>query len=261
MELGPFTFWELLTCVVVVSVLVSVVGVWYSHRRLSGRVSEGHNDVIVPIYATAGVIYAVLLAFIVIAVWEAFTASTENVADEASALATMYRQSVALPNPERGALREELRTYTDAVIGREWKEQEHGGTSSAARTAIVNMYRTVGDQPSRVLSNPVNVQVLQEIGTVASDRNKRTLSSQENLPWVLWLALIVGDVVLIVMSFLLYMSNAWMHAICAALVAAMTGVLLFITLVLNHPFQGKLGIRPDAFEHSAKLYDQVDQNP
>ena len=85
MELGPFTFWELLTCVVVVSVLVSVVGVWYSHRRLSGRVSEGHNDVIVPIYATAGVIYAVLLAFIVIAVWEAFTASTENVADEASA--------------------------------------------------------------------------------------------------------------------------------------------------------------------------------
>ena len=35
-----------------------------------------------------------------------------------------------------------------------------------------------------------------------------------------------------------------MHEICAALVAAMTGVLRFITLVVNHPFQWKLGIRP-----------------
>lgn len=257
MELGPFTFWELLTGIVVVSVLAAVVGVWYSHRRLSGRVGEGHNEVVVPIYATAGVIYAVLLAFIVIVVWEQFTAATENVADEASALATMYRETVALPDPERGKLRKEVREYTEAVMGPEWKLQAHGGASPVARAEVVDMYRTVGNQTSRLLSNPVNQQVLQEIGIVAADRNKRTLASEENLPWVLWLGLIVGDVVLVVMSFLLYMSNAWIHAVCVALVAAMTGVLLFTTLVLNHPFEGKLGIRPHAFEHSVTVFNQV----
>src|SRR5947199_9217529 len=123
MELLHFTFWELLTGIVVVSVLAAVVGVWYSHRRLSGRVGEGHIEVVVPIYATAGVIYAVLLAFIVIVVWEQFTAATENVADEASALATMYRETVALPDPERGKLRKEVRDYTEAVMGPEWKLQ------------------------------------------------------------------------------------------------------------------------------------------
>lgn len=261
MELGPFTFWELLSLIVLVSVLLSVVGVWYSHRRLKGQVGEGHNDVIVPIYATAGVIYAVLLAFIVIVVWEQFTTSTENVADEASALATIYRQTVAVPDPERNELRTELREYTDAVIGPEWALQEHGGTSPVARKAIVDIYHTLGNQPPRVLANPADQQFLQEMAIVASDRNKRTLASEENLPWVLWLGLIVGDVVLIVMSLFLYMSNAWLHALSAALVAAMTGVLLFITLVLNHPFEGKLGIKPHAFEHSEQVFTQVDDQP
>ena len=146
-ELGPFTFWELLILIVAATVLLAAVGVWLMHRRLHGRVTEGHNDVLVPIYATAGVIYAVLLAFIVIAVWEQFTAAKQNVIDEASALTTMYRETTAMPDPERTALRTLVRGYTEAVAGPEWKVQQHGGTSPIARQDIEQMYRNLGQQP------------------------------------------------------------------------------------------------------------------
>ena len=44
-------------------------------------------------FATVGVLYAVLLAFAVIVVWEKFSDAENNVAQEAGAAATIYRLS------------------------------------------------------------------------------------------------------------------------------------------------------------------------
>ena len=47
---------------------VAALGVWVMRRLVKGHVAEGHNDVLVPIFLTAGTIYAVFLAFVVVAV-------------------------------------------------------------------------------------------------------------------------------------------------------------------------------------------------
>ena len=94
---------------------------------------------------------------------------------------------------------------------------------------------------------------------MASDRSKRTLQSDEELPWVLWLGLILGGIVVVVMTSFLYMENPRPHAIISSLLAAMIGVLLFITLVLDHPFRGLLSIKPDPFEHAVSIYSSLDQ--
>jgi hypothetical protein len=258
-ELGPFTFWELLILTVVTTTLIGGAAVWLVHDRLRGKVSEGHNDVVVPIYATAGVIYAVLLAFIVIAVWEQYTAAKENVVDEASALTTMYREATAMPPTESSALRELVRGYTEAVAGPEWKAQQHGATSPVARQDLEQMYRNLGQQPPGIASSAINTQFLDELGVVASDRTKRTLESDEQLPWVLWLGLIMGGIVVVVMTAFLYMENARPHAALSSVLAAMIGVMLFITLVLDHPFRGKIGIDPGPFEHATSVYASLDQ--
>jgi hypothetical protein len=258
-ELGPFTFWELLILIVAATVALAVASVWFMHRRLQGRVSEGHNDVMVPVYATVGVIYAVLLAFLVIAVWEQYSAATENVIDEASVLTTMYRETTAMPGPERATLRMAVRSYTEAVAGPEWKVQANGGTSPIARQDIEVMYRTLGEQPPQLASSAISSDFLKELGVVASDRSKRTVQSAEELPWVLWLGLILGGLVVVVMTSFLYMGSTRAHAAVSGLLAVMIGVLLFITLVLDHPFRGDLGIKPDAFEHAVSIYGALDQ--
>jgi hypothetical protein len=229
------------------------------HRRLHKRVSEGHNDMVVPIYATAGVIYAVLLAFLVIVVWEQFSTAEGNVVDEASALSTMYRETTAMPPAERSALRALVRGYTEAVDGPEWKAQRTGGTSPVARQDLEQMYRQIGLQAPGVASSAISTQFLDELGVVASDRSKRTLQSEEQLPWVLWFALIFGGIVVIVMTSFIYMDNPRPHAVLASLLGAMIGVLLFITLVLDQPFRGALGIKPEPFEHAVSLYTDLDQ--
>lgn len=256
-EFGPFTFWELLTLIVAATAILGSLGVVFVHRRLEGHVGESHNEVVIPMYATAGVIYAVLLAFIVIAVWEQYTAAKDTVSSEASALTTLYRETAGIPPPLQGRLRSLLRDYTESVVRVEWKAQARGGTSPAARKDLIEVYAALGKLPASA-STSVTQGFVADFSTMAASRTKRTLASEDRLPWLLWVGLIAGALVVMAMTWFLYMDSVRLHAGLSGAVAVLVGLLLFTTLVLDRPFSGKLGIKPDAFEHAIQVYDSVD---
>ena len=52
-----------------ICVIYAAVGVVVVRKLMQGKVREGHNDTIAPMFATAGVIYAVLLGFLVVVGW------------------------------------------------------------------------------------------------------------------------------------------------------------------------------------------------
>src|SRR5258708_6808985 len=127
-ELGPFSFWELLVLIVGGSALLGGIGVWVAHRLMGrrGRLGEDHNSVLIPRHTVAAVIYSVLLAFIVIAVWQQYSEVKGNVASEASTLATMYRETQGMPIGERTELRRLSRQYTESVVDPEWAAPRPG---------------------------------------------------------------------------------------------------------------------------------------
>jgi hypothetical protein len=86
--------------------LYAMAGVFVSRKLLHGRVRKGHNDVCVPVFLNAGVLFAVLLGFMVIAVWESYDAARVNVATEAISLVPLYRSSGNLPPEAGGPIRE-----------------------------------------------------------------------------------------------------------------------------------------------------------
>src|SRR5579863_9246746 len=109
--------WVLIAVLIVGgAILYAVAGVSLGRRLMRRHIAEGHNDVLVPIFLTAGVIYAVLLAFMVIAMWENYDNAKANTAEEASLLVPLYRQSEAM-SPEKGAeMRHLIREYAEGVV-------------------------------------------------------------------------------------------------------------------------------------------------
>jgi hypothetical protein len=252
--------WTLALGVIGFSIVYAFVGVLAGRRVTRSRVKEGHNDVLVPIFLTSGTIYAVLLAFLVIAVWESYGAAKDNAAEEASTLATLYRQTNGLPDKQQLQLRDLLREYTEAVAKQEWPIQAAtGGASPAARKALGDIYRTYRTMDPKVAASPIAVEFLQTMRVVAADRNRRTLQAGEQLPGVLWLGLILGGLIVIGMSFLLYMDTSWPQVTITVLMSALIGTLLFITLLFNRPFNGPLGISADSYEHSLSVFQSVEQ--
>jgi len=242
----------------------AALGVVLCRRRLRGRVREGHNEVLVGIFLNAGVLFAVLLAFMVIAVWESYETAKSTVATEAATLVTLYRTTYGLP-PETGdKLRSMARDYAKAVVEDEWPTQAAAREgSSVARKAIGSMFRAFGDSTISIDVKKANPFICQAFMTAVTEvtaaRNQRNIQAHESLPWVMWLAAIGGAFIVISMSCYLYMEAQRPHVLMAAAMAALIGTLLFTCQIMNHPFRGPLAIHPEPFETTLRVFQEVDR--
>ncbi len=226
---------------------------------LKERVQKGHNEVLAAIFLAAGTIYAVLLAFVVIAVWEAYDAANANASEEASTLATMYRQTAGMPPDEQREMRRLLREYTNAVVTQEWEVQAKTGEASPiARHLIAGIYRVYGKLTPTEAAAPISVEFLRTFSIVAADRNRRTLEAEESLPRILWFVLLLGAAIVIAMTFFLYMEVFSLHYVLSSAMALVIGMLLIMTYLLDRPFTGPLAVDASSFEHSLGVYDSVD---
>ncbi len=246
------------------TVVVTSLAVVVVRRMMRRHVAEGHNDVLVPIFLTAGTIYAVFLAFLTVAVWESYDAAHANVADEASSLATLYRESAGMDVAAAGELRGLIREYTEAVIHAEWSVQAaSGGASPKAREAGLAMFRLFRQLPPAVRLGDAAIDgaALALMTRIQDDRNKRTLEAGESMAPIMWVVSIGSAILIVGMTCLLYMDRLWPHMLMSSLMAGMVCTLLCMTFVLSRPFNGPLALQPDAFEHSLGVYASVDGTP
>ena len=114
---GVFGLWVTLALTLVVAIAVALGFLWLSKRTLGENVGPTHNPSLSPFLTVVGLVFGALLGFTVVVAWEQFSSAEANVAHEASTLTTMYRQTVAMPDPQRTQLRQQLRKYAEAVSG------------------------------------------------------------------------------------------------------------------------------------------------
>jgi Protein of unknown function (DUF4239) len=240
----------------------ALLGVISVRRLVCRGGGAGHNDVCSAIFQTGGTVYAVFLAFLVVAVWEAHDAADANVADEASILCTLYRGSTAMESKSGGELRSLIRRYTHAVIDDEWSRQARdGGVSDKARASGLAMFRLFGAlmPETRQNDNAVDQMELSLIAQIQADRNKRTLQAEESLSPLIWAAAAANGFMVLVLSFFLEADRLWVHIALSGVLAVMVATLLGVVFILDRPFGGLMPLQPDAFVHSLGVYDSVDR--
>jgi hypothetical protein len=239
----------------------ATTGVWLGRRLLPSRLTDGHHEVLVALFQTGGTLHAVFLAFLVVAVWQSYDAARANVAEEASALATLYRATTGMEPNAGKELRKLLREYVEAVIQDEWVIQaETGGASARARAAGLAMYRLFGKEDPAVRQEDaaIDAAALEIISQIQSDRNKRTLEAEQSLPPIIWLAAIGSGTIVLSMSFLLFSHHVALQMILTSIIASTIALLLCITFVLGRPFFGPMALQPGPFGHSLEVFDAVD---
>jgi nitrate/nitrite transporter NarK len=96
--------------------IAAVIGLAVVQRLVPVTTRKEHNDVAGFIYAVIGVIYAVLLALVVIAVWEDFGRARDTVEGEANAAAEIFWYAHSLPEPEGHHVPELVRSYAEEVV-------------------------------------------------------------------------------------------------------------------------------------------------
>jgi hypothetical protein len=251
--------WSFLVGVVAASVLLAVGSVWLASKTGQRPDAKEESVSLSPFLSTVALVYGALLGFTVVVAWEQFSSAEANVTNESSTLATMYRQTVSLTAPEQTTMRGLLRKYTTAVQA-EWDSQGSGAASDSARAAITQMYRVLGkQQPPGVASNPIDVEVRNQLNVLTSQRNTRVLDAKPRIPGLLWGGLLFGGVLLIGLIAFTRLDDRRAHMVLSSAIAVLLGLLLFLIFWLDHPFGRQLGVTPASFDYTIQVFDGVDR--
>jgi hypothetical protein len=237
--------------------LVALAGLELVQRLVPATSRQRHNDVAGFIYAALGVIYAVLLALVVIAVWEEYDAANETVEQEANAVAEIAWLAHRLPEPEGSHIQELARSYAEEVIHQEWPLMEQGEAPAMTQTqgtpsgwTLIDEIRAnlQGFQPRTPADEQLYAEGLDQVQRLADARRMRLVAAEEGIPGVLWSVLIFGGVAAIGFTYLFGLANTWAHRLMVVTLAAVIGLVLFTIGAMEHPFSGGARIGTEAFD-------------
>ncbi|MFD7644119.1 hypothetical protein ACFV4P_26120 [Kitasatospora sp. NPDC059795] len=235
---------------ILVGMLVATAACMFLVQRYASvPARENCNDVAGFIFAAVGAFYAVLVAFVVIVVWENTSTARATTFEEADELAGVYWMSRQMPLPEGAKLEGLTLSYAHAVVNTEWQEMA-GHRSDPGATALMYQIRdsALAFQPSTNQDSTIYQNLVQHVDGLASKRRARLNLIADCVPPLLWASLIAGAAVTIAFTFLFGLSNTWVHLLMVVSLAGLIGLSLIAIKEMNYPFVGPNKVKSTAFE-------------
>jgi hypothetical protein len=247
--------------------LLALGGFELVQRLVPASSRQQHNDVAGFIYAALGVIYAVLLALVVIAVWEEYGAAGITVEQEANAAAEIFWLGHRLPEPTGTQVQELARSYAEEVVHKEWPLMEQGETPLMVQgegtpegwVLIDHIREELQDvEPRTPADEQLYAEGLDQIQRLGDARRMRLVAAEEGVPGVLWAVLVFGGIAAVSFTYLFGLESTWAHRLMVIILAAVIGLVLFTVGAMEHPFSGGARIDTGAFELVLERFETSD---
>jgi hypothetical protein len=225
--------------------------VWPPERR------RLHNEITGWQISVLGTTYAVIMGFMMFAVWSDFRGADSNTAMESSCLINLYWASSGLPEPQRDEIRKLSADYANAMIEIEWPEMSRGVVSNVGTEIIEHLWGVSSQSQTLNASQQVSLEaVTTEIGSITEHRRIRQLQSQITLPAVLWEVLIVGAIITVMSSCLFGSEYPALHMLQVVTLSLMLSMALVAIADINRPFRGFVHVKPTGFENAKQTFDK-----
>ena len=239
-------FGEILIVAVVIAVAVALHAVW--QRRFKSDMLRKHNDVAGFLFSAVGVIYAVVLGFVVVVVWEKYDTTVANVETEVASVSDLYRTVGGFPNPVRSQIRSELLEYTNSMIRTEWPLMAERVIIPRDLVLLENLARQVNTfAPKTQGEADAQQMAMTQLERLFDSRRLRLIQSAPSVPVVLWFALVAGALSMLSFAFLFGVENRGAQLVMTAILAGLIAILFIVISEFDEPFDGSVHISDDGW--------------
>lgn len=208
-----------------------------------------------------GVLYAVVLGYVLVNVYESYSTADAKVEDEASIVIDLLRDAEGLPPIDSLLFRKATLEYVDSVIDVEWpymisKKKFHAETFDkfANLFHIARSVKCESDEQRLFLA-----AIIDKLNDLSSTRRERVAVSASRLPDMLWAMIIGVGLVSYSICFIFPIEN---NRIRLTLICSTAATMTFTTLlmyILDRPYNGTMGIQPDSLKLVQKIVKE--KNP
>lgn len=234
----------------VLGVALVAGGLAYLVRRIGE--TQGvvdNNEAAGQVFTLVGGLQAVLLAFVLISLFDGVSAAEDGSYQEADGLVAAVWAAEELPDSADVAV--EARAYAEEVIDKEWPRMAQGADVDGAGWATLERLR------SAVAATPASGEwavdrkneASAQLWTVYQQRQERlNTATSGGVNSVVWFALVAGALMAIALPLLFGGPKPATHILIVAILAGTMTLLLFATQQLQNPYGGGAQVDPTAFE-------------
>jgi Protein of unknown function (DUF4239) len=224
-------------------------------RKIPALKADSHNDVAGFLVAVVAVIYAVIVGFTIVSLYEAQVGAENEVNTEAATLLQLHQGDFVLGSGTSARIDSDIVQYADAVV-MNWPTIAAGGESAKVQQRLDDIYRTLrAYEPRTPFQRDFLDQAIENTDSLSAARVARQLDARQaqSLPVVLWIGILLTSTVTLGFALMFSLEDLRFACTMVAGVAAVLAVNLFMLIELSYPFLGSLSVGPEKFSDVARL--------
>lgn len=213
--------------------------------RIWLKSQEGLNDLVGYVLSAFGVFYGLLLGLLAVSTYQNSSDLEGIVANEAAALASLWRDVSNYPEPTNTKLHDQLRGYTRFLIDEAWPAQRQGRMAPRGVVMMNEFQRDLARfKPADSSEEILHAETMSAFNKMIEFRSKRIQNINTGIPGVMWYVVGVGALINTVLI-LFFRMRFDLHLILGGILSFFIGMLIFLVVAMDHPFRGEISIGPD----------------
>ena len=244
-----------------VTTAIAVAGLYLVRKKFPADVLKENHEVAAIIFNAFGVLYAVVVAFVVFVTWSGYDEATKNLQLEASQVIDLSHSAKAFPDPASKVIQDGLINYTNSVLNDELRRMAGGDIGVSSTGSLRNLIAVFDNMEDKSIPNrELYMESLRRVNNLAEYRRLRIFAGNDTVPPMMWLVMLVGGLIMVLYTYFFGVRNIRAQCIMTSALTIMISLILFVVYVLDHPFTGtgKVSARPfsEAMELMQKEYSE-----
>ena len=243
--LTSWPIWLSFLIIVVLPTVVAICGLLLIRRKIGIEFLAANNEVAGFKFAVVGVIYAVMLGFAVIVVWEKFHDAEAAAAQETSGVVAISRLAKGLGNETGKPVLQRLADYARDAIDIDWPAMAQGRGSTEVTETLSALYAAVLAVPvSDERQAAILGALLEQLDSITQARRTRLLLAAGTVPDMLWGVLLTGAGATLGYIFFFGAPSIRAQLMMSTILVVMVCMALFVVVEIEHPFTGPVSVEP-----------------
>lgn len=235
---------------IVVSAGISVGVLILRRRRIHWETFKENHEVGGFLFNALGLIYAVLVAFVVYATWSDYENINTVCDKEANIIQNLYFDCDGLPKENQSEIKKDLIEYVEIIVKDDWPLLAKGKANSESREKLVEIWKNF-NSIENFESEKQKIyfgEALNKLNDITELRRLRILGAQNHIPVIIWTVILIGAMTSVGFSLFFGTRSFVIQAAMTSLFAMTNAIVILMILALDHPFTGEIKISTDAYE-------------
>jgi hypothetical protein len=241
----------LLLLMIIVFALAGGLSTYLFRKFIRVKILRSHNEVTGNVFACAGGLYSLILAFVVFLVWDGFNDASSHADMEFSLAKGLYRDIQYYPDTVASKKLEAVYLdYVNKVVSEEYPAMSKlERVPLSSKRAFDRLFIAIEQmEPQNVIQVTRSDEMFRHLNELATNRSLRQLSANSGIPFQMWLPLLIGGFITLIFVVMLDIENKKLHIFLSSMLGAFIGLVMYLIVILDYPFSGYMSIQPTGYQ-------------